>query len=172
MDAATARSWLQQWAPDLIEGLVLKPVTAAYRPGRRGARGWRKWRVRDSREAVVGAVTGTPRRPGTALLGRWDAAGRFRYLGRTGPLTADQARALAVVLTPASPGHPWEGRPFSASWGSHDLLVVDLVQPELVGEVSADASRVAGGGWRHSLRWVRLRPDLDPEDLPPDSGEA
>lgn len=173
VEAATARSWLEQWAPDHIEGLVLKSTASSYRPGRRGARGgWRKWRIRDSREAVVGAVTGTPDRPGTALLGRWDAAGRLRYLGRTGPLMADQARALAAVLTPASPGHPWEGRRFSASWGSHDPLVVSLVQPEPVGEVSVDASRVAGGGWRHSVRWVRLRPDLAPEDLPPYSEEA
>lgn len=167
VEAATARSWLEQWAPDHIEGLVLKPSAAAYRPGRRGARaGWRKWRVRDTGEAVVGAVTGTAHRPGTALLGRWDADGRLRYLGRTAPLMAGQARDLAAVLTPASPGHPWEGRRFSASWRSRDLLAVDLVEPETVGEVSTDASRLAGGGWRHSVRWIRLRPDLTPGDLP------
>lgn len=172
-EAATARSWLEQWAPDHIEGLVLKPAAAAYRPGRRGGRaGWRKWRVRDSREAVVGAVTGTPHRPGTALLGRWDADGRLRYLGRTAPLTAGQARDLAAELTPASPGHPWEGRRFSASWGSQDPLIVALVEPGVVGEVSVDASRVAGGGWRHSARWIRLRPDLSPEDLPLHSEET
>jgi ATP dependent DNA ligase domain len=67
-DEAVARSWLEQWAPDHIEGLVLKPVAGTYRPGRRGGRGgWRKWRVRESREAVVGAVTGNVDRPGTVL---------------------------------------------------------------------------------------------------------
>lgn len=167
VDEAVARSWLEQWAPDHVEGLVLKPVRGTYRPGRHTGRGgWRKWRVRDSKEAVVGAVTGAPERPGTALLGRWDTEGRLRYLGRTVPLSADQARALAAVLTPAQSGHPWQGRRFSVSWGSHDLLDVDLVEPEVVAEVSVDASRVAGGGWRHSVRWVRLRPDLSPGDLP------
>lgn len=173
-DEAVARSWLEQWAPDHIEGLVLKPVAGTYRPGRRGGSrgGWRKWRVRDSREAVVGAVTGTPDRPRTVLLGRWDADGRLRYLGRTVPLPTDQARALAAVLAPAALGHPWEGRRFSASWGSHDLLEVDLVEPEVVGEVSVDASRIAGGGWRHSVRWIRTRLDLAPEDLPLASEET
>jgi hypothetical protein len=88
------------------------------------------------------------------------------------PLPADQSRAVAAALTRASPGHPWEGRRFAASWGSHDLLDVDLVEPDVVGEVSVDASRVAGGGWRHSVRWIRLRPDLLPEDLPLFTEEA
>jgi ATP-dependent DNA ligase len=173
-DEAVARSWLERWAPDHIEGLVLKPVAGTYRPGRHsGARGsWRKWRMRDSREAVVGAVTGSVDRPGSALLGRWDAEGRLRYLGHTAPLPADQARVLAPALTPASPGHPWEGRRFSASWGSHEVLDVDLVEPRVVGEVSVDASRVAGGGWRHSVRWIRTRPDLLPQDLPLAGEEA
>ncbi|MGW5353350.1 ATP-dependent DNA ligase [Streptomyces sp. NPDC004031] len=166
-EAATARAWLEQWAPDTIEGLVLKPSRGTYRPGRGG---WRKWRVRDTREAVVGAVTGAVSRPGIALLGRWDAAGRLRYLGRTARLSAAQAVELGAVLRSALPGHPWEGRRFSAAWGSHEVLAVELVAPEVVAEVSADASRVAGGGWRHSVRWVRLRPDLSPEDLPPVKG--
>ncbi|MFI1094789.1 ATP-dependent DNA ligase [Streptomyces sp. NPDC020917] len=41
------------------------------------------------------------------------------------------------------------------------------MQPRAVAEVSVDVSRVAGGGWRHSVKWARLRPDLVPADLPP-----
>lgn len=47
-----------------------------------------------------------------------------------------------------------------------------LVEPGVVGEVSVDASRVAGGGWWHSVGWIRLRLDLGPEDLPLHSEEA
>lgn len=38
------------------------------------------------------------------------------------------------------------------------------VEPETVADVSVDVSRVAGGGWRHSVRWLRLwlRSDLGP----------
>ncbi|MBT2386343.1 hypothetical protein [Streptomyces sp. ISL-11] len=34
-------------------------------------------------EAVVGAVTGAPGSPGGVLLGRYDAAGRLEYVGRS-----------------------------------------------------------------------------------------
>lgn len=107
-----------------------------------------------------------PSRPGIALLGRWDDTGHLRYLGRTARLPADQAHTLAPVLRPAAPGHPWEGWTFAVSWGSRDTLTVRLVEPEAVAEVSVDASRLSGGGWRHSVRWVRLRPDLSAADLP------
>lgn len=164
-DAATARGWLDLWGPDNVEGLVLKPTGGSYRPGRHRG-GWRKWRLRDSREAVIGAVTGTPQLPGITLLGRWDDTGRLRYLGRTARLRADQARKVGGVLQPASPGHPWEGWQFSASWGTKEKLTVRLVEPAAVAEVSVDVSRVANGGWRHSVRWLRLRPDLSAADLP------
>ena len=111
-------------------------------------------------------MTGAVDRPGIVLLGRLDHAGRLRYLGRTTRLPADQARALGAVLRSASPGHPWEGRRFSVSWASRDTLPAVLVEPEVVAEVSVDLSRVANGGWRHSVRWVRLRPDLTTSDLP------
>jgi len=173
VDPAAARQWLEQWAPDTIEGLVLKPVTGSYRPGRRSARsGWRKWRLRETREAVVGAVTGPVARPTSALLGRWDAAGRLRYLGRTTTLTPSESRQMAAAIIPASTEHPWEGRRFAASWGSHDSLEVELVEPRAVAEISVDASRGAGGGWRHSVRMTRLRPDLAPQNLPLFGDEA
>lgn len=162
---ATARAWIEQWAPLQIEGLVLKPTRGSYQPGRRRG-GWRKWRLRDSREAVVGAVTGQLARPGIALLGRWDEQGRLKYLGRTARLGEGQARVLGAALRPAAADHPWQGKRFSAAWGSRETLDAVLVEPDVIAEVSVDISRVAGGGWRHSVRWLRLRPDLTPADLP------
>jgi ATP-dependent DNA ligase len=169
-DEATARGWLEQWGPDNVEGLVLKPTRSSYLPGRHRG-GWLKWRLRDSREAVIAAVTGPPSRPGIVLLGRWDEAGQLRYLGRTARLAEVQARAVAAALRPAAPGHPWEGWTFTVSWGSRDKLTVRLVEPDTVAEVSVDVSRLSGGTWRHSVRWTRLRPDLAPADLPPFSDD-
>jgi hypothetical protein len=40
------------------------------------------------------------------------------------------------------------------------------VDPVVVVEVSADAALQAGV-FRHPLRYVRVRPDLEPADLPP-----
>lgn len=56
---------------------------------------------------MVGAITGTMRRPQTLVLGRFDAEGALRPVGRSTPLRPDAARDLAGQLTPAGPGHPW-----------------------------------------------------------------
>jgi ATP-dependent DNA ligase len=162
-DAAQARRWLEEWGPFGIEGLLLKDTGRRYLPG---ARGWRKYRVRHTAEAVVGAVTGSVGRPRSVLLGRPGADGRLRYVGRSGPLGPEAVQGLAAVLRPAGPGHPWEGRQFSAGWGSRGLLVVELAEPDVVAEVSADVSLTSGGQWRHQVRYVRLRPDLAPGDVP------
>lgn len=159
-----AEQWLQDWVPLGVEGLVLKNTQARYLPG---TRGWRKWRVRHTAEGIVAAVTGGATRPRTVLLGRYDTAGRLRYAGRSTPLPADVATRLGTRLAPAAPGHPWEGRRFSAAWGSAEPLVVDLVEPELVVEVSADISRDTAGRWRHPVRVARDRPDLTPADVAP-----
>ncbi|GAA0451755.1 hypothetical protein [Streptomyces olivaceiscleroticus] len=124
-DEATAGEWLW-WSVVGIEGCVFKREQQPYIPGKR-AGGWRKYRVRESTEAIVGAVTGSVRRPGTLLLGRLDAAGRLRYVGRTTQLAAGLVRDLAAELTPAGPEHPWRGRTFSAGWGTNDTLDVGPV---------------------------------------------
>ncbi|MFV8133217.1 ATP-dependent DNA ligase [Streptomyces syringium] len=159
-----ALQWLSgQWGAVGCEGVVLKRLSRGYLPGRRG---WEKYRSRSTTEAVVGAVSPSLKRPTTVLLGRFDTEGRLRYVGRTTPLTTGQASTLADALAPAGPAHPWEGRRFTASWGSKDPLAVALVAPELVAEVSADTVVDAGGRWRHPLRWARLRVDMAPSDAP------
>ncbi|MFI9206369.1 ATP-dependent DNA ligase [Streptomyces sp. NPDC053048] len=164
LEEAQARQWLgKQWATAGLEGLLLKKVEQPYLAGQRG---WRKLRVRSTTEAIVGGVSPSLARPQTVLLGRLDADDRLHYVGRTTVLSAPQVRALAEVLAPAPPGHPWTGRRFTASWGSRESLVVALAAPELVAEVSADAA-VDRGKWRHPVRWVRLRADLSPADTPP-----
>ncbi|WP_342668494.1 ATP-dependent DNA ligase [Streptomyces ochraceiscleroticus] len=163
-DEATAREWLS-WSAVGIEGAVSKRQQQPYLPGKR-AGGWRKYRVRESTEAIVGALTGSLHRPGTLLLGRLDAGGRLRYAGRTTQLAASLARDIAVQLSPAGPGHPWSGRTFSAGWGTNDILDATLVAPELVVEISADVALEGAGRWRHPLRPLRPRSDLDPVDVP------
>ncbi|GGX46212.1 hypothetical protein GCM10010353_71030 [Streptomyces chryseus] len=58
---------------------------------------------------------------------------RRSYVGRT-PLPQTAGRAAACLLTPAADGHPWEGRTFSAGWGTRESMHVSLVRPELVVE--------------------------------------
>lgn len=61
---------------------------------------------------VIGGCTGTIRRPEALLLGRYDEAGRLRYLALTHPLTGPQRHDLTGPLTPTASegddaGHPW-----------------------------------------------------------------
>ncbi|WP_343239598.1 hypothetical protein [Streptomyces sp. SID9913] len=123
--------------------------------------------MRQTQDAVVGAFTGSAAAPRTLLLGRYDDAGRLRYVGRSTTLPRAAGRAVAALLSPVPEGHPWTGWTFSAGWSSREPLHVTLVAPELVVEVGVDVARDASGRWRHPARWHRARPDLSPADVPP-----
>lgn len=162
-DLDQARQWMEQWTRVGVEGIVVKNLDQPYLPGDRG---WQKVKHRSTQEAVIAAVTGSLSRPGTVLLGRYDAAGRLHRVGGSTALSAASARALAAALTPAADDHPWAGRTFSAGWGRGDrTLDVELVAPVLVAEVSADTA-VDGGRWRHPVRFQRVRADMAPADVP------
>ncbi|MFH9983978.1 ATP-dependent DNA ligase [Streptomyces sp. NPDC017179] len=161
-EAAVVREWLT-WASVGIEGVVFKRLNDAYRPS---ARGWQKYKVRETSEAIVGAITGSPAVPRTLLLGRYDDQGRLQYVGRTTTLAQAAGAAVAGLLAPGRRGHPWTGWSFSAGWGSQEKLNVTLVESELVVEVGVDVARDASGRWRHPARWHRARPDLSPADVP------
>lgn len=155
--------WLNDWSRAGIEGVCFKDPDQPYLPGRRA---WLKYRIRDSTEGVVGAVTGSLTRPASVLLGRYDSAGRLHYAGRSTPLRVGPALALAELLVPAGDEHPWRGRRFSAGWSTATALKPVLVVPDLVAEVSVDVARTARGQWRHPVRYLRIRPDVDPADVP------
>ncbi|MFF5553852.1 ATP-dependent DNA ligase [Streptomyces olivaceoviridis] len=162
-DASTVREWLT-WTAVGVEGIVYKQLDSIYAPS---VRGWRKYKVRETQEAIVGAVTGSLRTPRTLLLGRYDTNGRLQYTGRTTTLPQAAARNVAVLLAPPTGEHPWTGWTFSAGWGSREVLDATLVRPELVVEVGVDVARDSTGRWRHPARWHRPRPDLSPSDVAP-----
>ncbi|GAA2281967.1 hypothetical protein GCM10010145_61860 [Streptomyces ruber] len=113
-DPAVAREW-PAWTAAGLESLVFKRLDEPYRGG---ARSWRKYKVRVTTEAVIGAVTGSLTAPRTVLLGHYDTAGRFLYIGRSTTLSQTVGHALADHLTPPRDAHPWTGGTFSAGWGT------------------------------------------------------
>jgi ATP-dependent DNA ligase len=157
-DPATVHEWLTDWTAAGVEGVVYKRLSGAYEPA---VRGWRKYKPRQTEDAVVGAVTGSPALPRTLLLGRYDAEGRLRYIGRSTTLPQAAGRAVAPLLVPAA-DHPWTGWTFSAGWGLREQLHVTLVRPELVVEVGVDVARDSAGRWRHPARWHRIRAEMHP----------
>ncbi|MDX3314528.1 ATP-dependent DNA ligase [Streptomyces sp. NPDC054884] len=87
-DPALAREWLE-WTAAGVAGLCFKRLEESYRGG---VGSWRKYKVRVTTEAVIGAVTGSLAAPRTLLLGRYDRAGRLRYVGRSTTLSRAAGR--------------------------------------------------------------------------------
>ncbi|MGA5599621.1 ATP-dependent DNA ligase [Streptomyces griseoincarnatus] len=161
-DQATVDEWLTSWTAVGVEGVVFKRLQGPYVPG---VRAWKKHKARHTEDAIVGAYSGPAAVPRTLLLGRYDAGGRLRFVGRTTTLPQSAGRTLAGLLTPAGV-HPWAGWSFSAGWGTRETLRVSLVEPRLVVEVGVDVARDSGGRWRHPARWHRARPDVAPGEVP------
>jgi ATP-dependent DNA ligase len=162
-DPAEARRWFDDFRAAGVEGLVAKGVGTRYAPGRRE---WLKVKSWETTEVVAGGVIGPIERPSQLVAGRY-RDGDLVVVGRTSPLSPRQSAELAAALAPADDDHPWPDRIGTGRFGGGRLSVpLTRVAPGLVVEVSADAALQAGV-FRHPLRYVRVRPDLEPGDLPP-----
>jgi ATP-dependent DNA ligase len=173
-DPAAARAWLAAPPASGIDGVVAKPRSLPYAPGRRG---WIKVKRERTVDCVVGgfrAYAGAPL-VASLLLGLWDAAGRLVHVGVSSSFGDGDRRALHARLAPLAvplAGHPWEhgfnlgaspvGR-LAGSAGRWDPAVMSLdwtaVAPESVVEVAYD--RLDGLRFRHPARLVRFRPDRE-----------
>ncbi|MFE9179991.1 ATP-dependent DNA ligase [Streptomyces sp. NPDC007126] len=141
-----------------LEGLVCKRLDSVYEPGSR-SRAWIKIRNMRSEDVVVGGwLPGKGRLgglPGAVLVGQ-RAAGRLRYVGGVGTGWSEDERTemaglLAAAASDVCPFDPVPRVP-GARW----------VVPRLVGEVRY-STRTREGMLRQPS-WLRLRPDLTPEE--------
>ncbi|MCQ8775069.1 ATP-dependent DNA ligase [Streptomyces telluris] len=165
-DIETARTWLAPaWGAAGIEGIIIKDPASRYRPGQRGG-GWLKLRARTTEDGIIAGVSGPVRSPHPLLLGRYNTAGRLRFVGRTTPLSAAARHELGTVLVPGGPGHPWAEVRISAGWDSKEDLQYNTVQPDTVAEYRADTA-AARGRHRHPVRYLRIRSDLTPAGIEP-----
>jgi len=99
----------------------------------------------------------------TLLLGRY-RAGRLSYVGRTTALSASAGAEVAqfLAMRRVTVSNPIWPSPLPARWvGFHQTepLIYLPVTPLLVVEVLADRA-FEHGRHRHSLRLVRIRPDV------------
>ena len=110
----------------------------------------------------MGAVTGTLRHPEVLVVGRYRGE-ELEVIGRTVKLNDDQAGEIGKLLRPAGARHPWPDQ-ISTHWGKGTKTPLVKVQPRIVIEVAADAALQAGH-YRHPLRLIRVRAELQPEDV-------
>jgi hypothetical protein len=119
----------------------------------------------------VASVTGRVTAPPTLLLGRYDEAGRLRFVARTAPLSATARHEVGGLLYPGGAEHPWQHRRFAVGWGSREMIDHRPVAPDVVVEF-AGATAVDEGRYRHPVRlharrWkpivpVLARPSIGP----------
>jgi ATP-dependent DNA ligase len=152
---AVAEQWMKDYAlaPVGIEGAVAKGAGDPYRPDQRG---WVKVKIRDTADALVGAVVGTLERPTRLVLGRF-IGGQLRIVGSTGDLRPAQQAEVAALLVLAKE-HPWPTE-LVLSWGTGQRTPIVRVEPTITVEVLADQA-IDAGRWRHTTRFVRTRSDL------------
>ncbi|KMS89215.1 ATP-dependent DNA ligase [Streptomyces regensis] len=152
-----------------LEGLVCKRLDSVYEPGVR-SRAWIKIRNMRAEDVIVGGwlpgkgrLTGLP---GAVLVGQRDPEGRLRYVGGVGTGWSEAERIQLSDLLRDAAGDRCPFDPVPRVPGARWVL------PRLVGEVSY-STRTRNGMLRQPS-WLRLRPDLTPEesaaDLPGEFG--
>jgi hypothetical protein len=159
-DRNEATAWSADYRRAGIEGLVIKSATGHSPTGRRD---WIKVKNRQTREVIVGAVIGSIRRPESVIAAAL-IDGELAVVGLTVALTTAQALQLAKHLTPADDDHPWPDELGTGVFGQRARVAITKVRPELVAEVAADPA-LQGRRYRHALRYLRLRTDMDPTDV-------
>ncbi|WP_346074437.1 ATP-dependent DNA ligase [Saccharopolyspora thermophila] len=173
-DPDTATQWFRLFEGAGLDGLIAKPGTGTYVPGKRTM-----FKIKHSRTAdcvVAGLRWHANTEPGTAVgslqLGLFDEHDVLHHVGVVGAFPAAQRRALAGELAGliTEGAHPWlgpdaaDGRrlPGSVSrWNTTEQPWVPL-RPERVVEVSYDHTEGARPSrFRHTTQFVRWRPDRD-----------
>jgi ATP-dependent DNA ligase len=161
-DRAVAETWFEEMPASGVEGLMVKGAAQAYEPKRI----WLKVKSRASVDAVCAAVIGPITQPRAVVVGL-PMHGRLRIVGRSAPLSAGAGRDLAQYLRPPRGKHPWpeeiSERVLDRFNKESGTIRLTLVEP-LVVEVSADVAW-SGQAFRHSVRLLRSRPELDPVDV-------
>ena len=174
-DRAQAQEWFERFEGAGLDGVVAKPLGAAYVEN-----GRTMLKVKHERTAdmVVAGYrehkTSTPEQPllGSLLLGLYDDAGTLQHVGVSASFTATRRAELVAELAPLVcpiEEHPW-GRwavanpdrvPGTQSrWSVGKDLSFTPLRPERVAEVSYD--HMEGTRLRHTAHLRRWREDRDP----------
>jgi ATP-dependent DNA ligase len=162
-DEATARAWFDEFEAAGCDGIVAKPLDAAYQHGKRAM-------IKIKHRRTVDCVVGGYRehkdggKIGSLLLGLYNDQGELHFIGHcSGFPDADREEIFHRLNELASEASFGEGArvPGGVSrWtGDKDLSWVPIA-PGVVAEVSYD--QLEEGRFRHATRFHRWRPDKDP----------
>jgi ATP-dependent DNA ligase len=180
-DISVASDWFGRFEGAGLDGVMAKPISGAYEPGKRVmlkvkherdcdcvVAGFR-WHRKDEHQAV-----------GSLLLGLFDDSGALQHVGVCSSFTQEKRRELVEYLAPyrqdALTNHPWRawasagaasGEPQrmpggQSRWSQGKDLSWEPLRPELVVEVAYE--HMQGTRFRHMAQFRRWRTDKNPSD--------
>jgi len=176
-DRGAAVDWLTRFEGAGLDGVIAKPESGLYLPGKRAM-----LKVKHARtaECVVAGFRwhkSGKDAVGSLLLGLYDESGVLQHVGVTSAFPMAQRTALVKELAPlrenAMEDHPWREWAGAAAessrmpgaqsrWSAGKDLSWEPLRLERVCEVKYD--HMQGDRFRHAALFLRWRPDKRPED--------
>jgi ATP-dependent DNA ligase len=174
-DRAVAVDWLQRFEGAGLDGVMAKPASGKYEPGKRVM-----FKIKHARTAdcVVAGFRwhkrGEGTRVGSLLLGLYDDTQRLHHVGVASAFSTKAREDLVTLLGPlrknAMKDHPWKAwaAPDGATrmpggqsrWSAGKDLSWEPIRAELVCEVKYD--HMQGDRFRHAAFFQRWRDDKPP----------
>src|ERR1700736_4179637 len=180
-ESSVAADWFRRFEGAGLDGVMAKPVSGAYEPGKRVM-----LKVKHERDCdcVVAGFRwhkkGERTLVGSLLLGLFDDSGALQHVGVCASFTLEKRRELVEYLAPyrenALTKHPWRqwaehGSAGEAGhrmpggqsrWSQGKDLSWEPLRPELVVEVAYE--HMQGTRFRHMAQFRRWRTDKKPSD--------
>lgn len=176
-DRALALAWLTRFEGAGLDGVVAKPATGTYQPGKRAMIKVKHVRTADCVVAGFRWHKSGNDAVGSLLLGLYDDQGTLQHVGVTSSFTMHMRRQLAKELAPlrknALRDHPWKEWAGAAAgssrmpgahsrWSAGKDLSWEPLRIARVCEVKYD--HMQGDRFRHAATFLRWRPDKPPRD--------
>jgi len=176
-DRDVAIDWLQRFEGAGLDGVIAKPATATYQPGKRAMFKIKHVRTADCVVAGFRWHKSGKDAVGSLLLGLYDDAGMLQHVGVTSAFTMAMRKQLVKEFAPlrktALRDHPWREWAGAAAestrmpggqsrWSAGKDLSWEPLRIERVCEVKYD--HMEGDRFRHATVFQRWRPDKQPRD--------
>jgi ATP-dependent DNA ligase len=164
-DPKQAAKWLERLEQAGLDGVIAKRLEVPYLPGSRD--GVVKVKPYKTADCVIVGFRWSDKaddRISTLLLGLYGDDGSLDFVGHCSGFPAPVRRELEASLPGMlEPGHLSDRRiPGGQSrWSRGKELDWNPIRPELVCEVRYD--KLEGNRFRHGTRFLRFRPDKDPD---------
>jgi ATP-dependent DNA ligase len=176
-DRSVALDWLTRFEGAGLDGVIAKPESGTYLPGKRAMIKVKHARTAECVVAGFRWYKSGQDAVGSLLLGLYDDHGVLQHVGVTSSFTMEKRKQLVKELEPlrkrAMDDHPWRDWAGAAGessrmpgaqsrWSSGKDLSWEPLRIERVCEVKYD--HMQGDRFRHAAIFLRWRPDKQPRD--------